>query len=117
MIFYNFIPFPRTKLFEYVKTHNYFLRQPEEYLNNSLHTDDKPVFETPELSYKERVDAYHLGETTHRKVVRKYFTNIFKKYGMVGRVVAFLISTKIFLNIYWNNIMVRQISGWVRKYI
>jgi radical SAM superfamily enzyme YgiQ (UPF0313 family) len=55
--FYNLIPFPNSKLFDWVTEHNYFTMTPDYYLNSLSHWDNKPVFETPDLNRHEREKA------------------------------------------------------------
>jgi len=59
--FYNIIPFPNTELFDWITKNNYFLRQPEEYLNTADHFINEPCFETPEFTLKERKKAFKKG--------------------------------------------------------
>ena len=44
-----FYPYPGTELYDWVSENNYFLKKPEEYLNDVSCLTDVPVFETPEL--------------------------------------------------------------------
>lgn len=66
--FYNLIPFPKSKLYDWVKENNYFLLDPEEYLNSSSQWDYKPVFETPEMDRKKREEALKLVRGVRKKV-------------------------------------------------
>ncbi|MEK6582887.1 MAG: hypothetical protein AABZ25_10950, partial [Nitrospirota bacterium] len=66
--FYNLIPFPKSKLYDWVKEKNYFLLDPEEYLNSSSQWDYKPVFETPEMDRKKREEALRLVRNVRKKV-------------------------------------------------
>ena len=56
--FYNLIPFPNTELFKWVEKKGYLLKSPEEYLNDASHWKNEPVFETPELPYEKRKEAW-----------------------------------------------------------
>ena len=56
--FYLALPYPKTELWDYVKTHGTFLR--EDYMQFH-HFSDEPVFETPEFSVADRSEAYALG--------------------------------------------------------
>ena len=53
--FYNILPFPNTVLYNRLIEEGRFVRNPEFHLNDSSHWVFSPVFETPELSSKERV--------------------------------------------------------------
>ncbi len=66
--FYNLIPFPQSKLYDWVKENDYFLIDPADYLNNCSQWDYSPVFETPELGRKEREQALRMVRETRKKI-------------------------------------------------
>ena len=66
--FYNLIPFPQSKLYDWVKDNNYFLIKPEHYLNSLSHWDVTPVFETPDLNKLEREMALKTVRDVRKKV-------------------------------------------------
>jgi anaerobic magnesium-protoporphyrin IX monomethyl ester cyclase len=69
--FYNIIPFPNTELLGWIKENNYFVRQPDEYLNTADHFVNEPCFATPEFSVSERRKAFRVGwRLTNRLKVR-----------------------------------------------
>jgi len=69
--FYNILPFPTTELYSYLEEHDLFIRDPREHLQDSSHWFFKPVFETPELSEKDRIRLLKWSN----KVTRRH-TNI-----------------------------------------
>ena len=69
--FYNLIPFPKSKLFDWVEENNYFIMTPDYYLNSLSHWDNKPVFETPELDRTEREEALKKVRSVRKQVRRK----------------------------------------------
>ena len=66
--FYNLIPFPKSKLFDWVEENNYFTMTPDYYLNSLSHWDNKPVFATPELNRTEREEALKKVRSVRKKV-------------------------------------------------
>jgi len=58
---YHAIPFPNTKLWEFVEQHGHFLRS--DYTNFDKHFAE-PVFETPEFPRSDRVEAYRTAQET-----------------------------------------------------
>ena len=56
--FYNLIPFPNTELYRWVKANNLLLREATEYLNDASHFVNQPIFQTAELSYRQRRAAW-----------------------------------------------------------
>jgi radical SAM superfamily enzyme YgiQ (UPF0313 family) len=67
--FYNLIPFPQSKLFDWVRHNDYFLCEPAEYLNSSSQWDYAPVFATPEMNKEQRMEALRAVRNV-RKTVR-----------------------------------------------
>ena len=87
--FYNLIPFPQSRLYDWVKENNYFICDPEDYLNSSSQWDFKPVFETPEMSRDQRIEALKIVRDVRKKVrynsMRRALT---PKLGPVAGIVA-----------------------------
>jgi len=92
--FYNLIPFPQSELYNWVKKNNYFLCDPEDYLNNSSQWDYTPVFETPEMNREQRVWALKKVREV-RKTVRynSMRSSLRPKFGPFADLVA-----KIYVN-------------------
>ena len=61
--FYNVIPYPGTRLMEWVTNNARFLKQPDSYLNDSSYWEDEPVFDTVEFPKEERKKAYNMAES------------------------------------------------------
>nr|MBC8462270.1 radical SAM protein [Deltaproteobacteria bacterium] len=93
--FYNPIPFPNTPLFDWINENGRFLTDPEEYLNNYPILDNKPVFETSEMPYKERKKAISQAFGVTRKTMRRNWTRRLAKLGPLGKVLAFIYSSKV----------------------
>ena len=55
---YHALPFPQTKLWEYVESHGRFLRTDFTDFDKFI---EEPVFETPDFPYADRVEAYRLA--------------------------------------------------------
>lgn len=87
--FYNLIPFPRTELFDWVRKKGYFVRSPEEYLNDANHFVNAPCFATPELSLKERRRAFSRASRISKKIKRKGYAQRLKRLGPIGKAMAF----------------------------
>jgi radical SAM superfamily enzyme YgiQ (UPF0313 family) len=56
--FYLALPYPKTGLWDYVKNNGRFL---EKDYTEFHHFSDEPVFDTPEFSKEERIQAYKLA--------------------------------------------------------
>jgi len=92
--FYNPIPFPNTPLFDWINENGRFLTEPEEYLNNYPILDNKPVFETSEMPYKERKKALSQAFGVTRKTMRRNWARRLVKLGLLGKAIAFVYSSK-----------------------
>jgi anaerobic magnesium-protoporphyrin IX monomethyl ester cyclase len=67
--FHNYIPYPGTEAYDYVKKHGKFILPVETYLTESASKTSEPVFETPEFTYEERKqvlrEAFNLTRLMH----------------------------------------------------
>ncbi|RJQ53094.1 MAG: radical SAM protein [Nitrospiraceae bacterium] len=66
--FYNLIPFPQSRLYDWVRENNYFTVDSETYLNNSSQWSCQPVFETPDLNRQEREEALRIVRGVRKKI-------------------------------------------------
>ena len=69
--FYNLIPFPNTELFKWVDENDYFVQDPNVYLNDASHWMNSPIFETPEMSVDKRKELYAWANTITKQHTRK----------------------------------------------
>lgn len=115
--FYNLIPFPHSKLFEWVKSNNYFVIPPEKYLNDASHHVNQPIFATPEFSLDERKKAFKLALKIEKVIKRKYITNKFKGAKLISGVFAYFYTNDL-INYLYNNIpILRHVGLKIRKHI
>jgi radical SAM superfamily enzyme YgiQ (UPF0313 family) len=105
--FYNIIPFPNTELFEWVKSRNCFLRDPEEYLNDASLFENSPCFHTPELGEAERRTLLSLTARVTREIRRNALTRRLKRFGPAGRLAASVFLSRWFRSLYLGNRHVR----------
>jgi anaerobic magnesium-protoporphyrin IX monomethyl ester cyclase len=70
--FYNLIPYPGTEAFEWAKEHGHFLVDTNNYLEVISYADNKPIFETPELSKEQREHIVRKGFSIHEYMVLRY---------------------------------------------
>lgn len=112
--FYNLIPYPHTELFDWVKEHNYFVRQPEDYLNDASVFVNEPIFATPELSAADRVEALRRAELIRKQVLRAAMERRLRRFGPVGKLGARIFSTDRGLEIIRHNKAVRALAEYVR---
>ncbi|NQS89670.1 radical SAM protein [Patescibacteria group bacterium] len=112
--FYNIVPYPSTELFEWIRKNNLFLRGPEDYLNDASVFTSKPIFETPELSAKERVRMLKWLKKVERRIFKKGLKRKLSNYGLMGVLVATLSSTRIVTYIIRHNKIFRQLAENLR---
>ncbi len=67
----NIIPYPGTELYDWLKQENYLLSMPEEYLNINSTVSNEPIFETPELPYRERKKILYRLKLVREKILRR----------------------------------------------
>ncbi|MDP2924659.1 MAG: radical SAM protein [Candidatus Omnitrophota bacterium] len=93
--FYNIIPYPGTELFAWLNEKKLFLRDPQDYLNDASAFSDKPLFETEELSRKERVKMFRRLRKVENLILKKTIKRKLGKFGWAGRFAAIFLSPKI----------------------
>ena len=86
--FYNLIPFPDTELFTLVSEKKYFIRNPDDYLNDASHWDVNPVFATPELSFEQRVNALKYTNKIRKRIRKNAMERKLKKLGFMSKFLA-----------------------------
>jgi len=68
----NLVPYPGTRLYDWVNQNGRFLYSQEEYLNRIGALDYEPVFETDDFTAKERTKILKLGRNLCTKTVMKF---------------------------------------------
>lgn len=96
--FYNLIPYPNTELYDWIDKNNYFLKDPQLYLNDASGWINDPIFSTPQMSKEERKKASRKGEQIRRKIRRKSIEQKLKKYGLLGKLGAYLYISNFYQN-------------------
>jgi len=86
----NLVPYPGTKLYEWVKQNGRFLHTEEEYLNQIGALDFEPVFETDDFSKEERVKILKKGRDYCTKSVM-----VFRLGKVLGNIVFIFTRVKI----------------------
>ena len=88
--FFNIIPYPGTELHRYLSERHCLLKEPEDYLNNDSPHSREPVFETPELSYKERREILLYLKKVESEVFKRRLILLFKRKGLPSLVIRIL---------------------------
>ena len=106
--FYNIIPYPGTELYEWVKKNNRFILQPEDYLNDVTFNEIRPIFDTPELPYEERLRLFKYLEGVRKQVHRKAVQRMFKNVPLIGSLAQRIVSTDLFLKLFYQSFAIRR---------
>jgi radical SAM superfamily enzyme YgiQ (UPF0313 family) len=118
--FYNPIPFPNTPLFDWINENGRFLAEPEEYLNDYPILDNKPVFETSEMPYRERKKALSRAFRVTRITMRRMWARRLVRVGVVGKIIASIYSSKIAQDVILRNkicrVLVYKLARRVASY-
>lgn len=107
--FYNLIPFPRTKLYDWVKENNFFLEEPEEYLNNASHWDSHPVFATPWFTEAQRKDALVYTRKIRCKIRRRAIERRLIRIAPLNWIAGYLFSLDAVQNMLQSNRLIRRL--------
>jgi anaerobic magnesium-protoporphyrin IX monomethyl ester cyclase len=114
VILNNPIPYPGTELFDIVKENNWFIKQPEEYLNFITENEDIPVFETPELSREDRLKILKRCRVIEKNVTRKAVKRMYKKYSFGASLAGYIFSTNFVQWMFFNNMTFRRFVEYLR---
>jgi anaerobic magnesium-protoporphyrin IX monomethyl ester cyclase len=112
--FNNVVPYPGTTLYEWVKENNYFLRQPDEYLNNASFWEKVPIFETPELPAAERIRLTKYLHGVRKEIHRQAIRQILYKYKFIGNLASLILANGFLERLYYENIFIRKILEGMR---
>ncbi|MBT6047457.1 MAG: radical SAM protein [Candidatus Scalindua sp.] len=102
--FYNLIPYPGTELFQWVQNNRYFVKSPEQYLNDTSTFPSAPVFETPELPYKTRVMLTKRLDAVTKKVRKNAVLKKLEIFGFMG-VLAYYLFSDVYVSDYFQLLM------------
>jgi anaerobic magnesium-protoporphyrin IX monomethyl ester cyclase len=107
--FNNVVPYPGTELFEWIGRHGYFLREPQEYLNNASFWEEKPIFQTPELPESERIRLTQYLRQVRQEIHRKAIHRMFGSLKLLGKLASFVLSNGRLEKLYYQNRFWRRI--------
>ena len=110
----NAIPYPGTEMYDYIKEHDLFLIQPEEYLNIVAENIAIPVFETPELPKEERIKILKRCHEIENEVMKKAAYRLFKHYPIVGPLIKYFFNETLFEKLFFKNLIFRNLFEWIR---
>ena len=112
----NIIPYPGTELYDWLKEKKYLLKEPQEYLNATFTSSTEPVFETPELSYKDRKKILAMLKKVRSRVLRKGVVMRLRNKGIpagIRHIISFLVSFDL-INKYLFQNKIRRLADMVR---
>jgi anaerobic magnesium-protoporphyrin IX monomethyl ester cyclase len=112
--FYNIVPYPGTELYDWIKLNNYFLKQPEDYLNNVSCLTHEPIFETPELPKNKRIKLYRYLNQVRKEVHQDAFLRAFGKHKLIGCIVSPILTNTLFEKAFYQNRFWRKIIESLR---
>lgn len=108
------VPYPGTRLYEWVKTNNYLLRDYREYLNDVTHISNDPVYQTPDLTVENIKGLIPLIEKTRRTILmRTIQRKLAGKPIWLGNVAARMYTSDVFQRVKNSNRLFQKISSYV----
>ena len=106
--FYNTIPYPGTELYDWVEENNYFLREPEDYLNDVSCLTNVPVFETPELPRQERIAVLNYLGKVRKQVHRDAVLRTFRRRSVIGVLASYVLANSFVERLFYQSIFCRR---------
>ncbi len=107
--FYNTIPYPGTELYDWVEENNCFIREPGDYLNDVSCLTSVPVFETPELPGKERIEVLNYLGKVRQQVHRDAVSRTFRKRKVIGVLAGYVLANRFVERLFYQSIFWRRI--------
>jgi len=117
----NPIPYPGTELFEIIKQNNWFLKEPEDYLNHCTEFGLTSVFETPELPDIERLKIRKRCKKIMKKVTINAFKREFANFPILGKLAGHITASRFgewlifrnitfrrFFNLFWYQLALKK---------
>ena len=114
VILNNPIPYPGTELFEIIKKNDWFIKQPEEYLNYVTENENIPVFQTPELTLEDRLTILKKCRKVEKDVTRKAVTRIYHKYSVFASLAGLIFASSFMQRMFFKNKHFRKIVEYLR---
>lgn len=112
--FNNVVPYPGTALYEWVKENDYFLRRPDEYLNNASFWEKVPIFETPELPAAERIRLTKYLHEVRDEIHRQAIQRILHKFRFIGTLASRILANELLERFYYRSVFIRRILEGMR---
>jgi radical SAM superfamily enzyme YgiQ (UPF0313 family) len=112
--FNNPIPYPGTEMYDYVEDNKLFLVPPEEYLNNVAENKRVPLFETPELPNKERLQILKKCHKVEKEVMRNTVYRMFKRYPVIAHILRRIFICTLFEKLFFESLFFRKVSESIR---
>ena len=114
VLYDNSIPYPGTEMFDYVKEHDLFLIPPEDYLNDVSEEEDIPVFETPEMSKRERIMMLKRCRKVRSLVMKNTAIRMYGTNPVVGFLIKYFFNVPLFEKLFFNNLFFRKVFEFIR---
>jgi anaerobic magnesium-protoporphyrin IX monomethyl ester cyclase len=112
--FYNLIPTPGTELYDWVKDNNFFLKDPEQYLNDASGFSNDPVFETPELPRNERIELFRYLNKVRQQIHRNAIRRTFGRNKVLGFLASYLVVNSFFERLFYQSRYMRNVIETLR---
>jgi hypothetical protein len=87
---------------------------PEEYLNRVAEEKPIPVFETPELAKKERIQLLKEFHVIERNVMKNAASRMFRHIPSAGFFIKYFFNVQLFEMLFFKNIILRKFFEWLR---
>jgi anaerobic magnesium-protoporphyrin IX monomethyl ester cyclase len=84
--FYNVVPYPGTRLYEWMKKESKQLIPDKEYLSGIGSRDAEPVFETKTFTRQQRIDAYKKGNALYERTILEF------RFGKIAGFIFYLVA-------------------------
>ena len=110
--FYNIIPYPGTELYDWIEKNHRFLKKPEDYLNDVTFCQNNPVFDTPELAARDRIELFKYLQRVRKQVHKNAARRKLKNFPLLRSFGGQVATTDLFLKLFFGSFRLRT---WVDR--
>ena len=91
-----------------MKKNGWFLKPPEQYLNEVAENVKVPVFETPEMPRDVRIALLSRLRRIERQVTRRAVARMIPSPSFLGRWAGYVLATDLFESLFFRNLRLRR---------
>lgn len=108
--FFNIVPTPNTEMLAFLESNNYLKGKPEDYLADTINSQNLPLIDTPEISLEERRRLLKKSEVIAHKIIKNYWLHRLnpKRFRFASKIMIDVFMNRFFYNSIINNDVLKR---------